>query len=182
MKTSTRPSFFDPVAAFDDPLEMLLACHRRIEKQLATLERLRVHVEKHGVDADASLAAQNALRYFTRAAVNHHEDEENDLFPLLERRITDPEAAARFRALREILESEHRLVESQWAHLKRPLDGIAEGFTRHLPQAEVQAFADAYASHIAIEEQALREYFERWIDREDRAALGRSMAARRSVG
>jgi hemerythrin-like domain-containing protein len=179
MKGNARPSFFDPTAAFDDPLEMLLLCHRRIEKQLATLERLRVHVKSHGVDADASLAAQNVLRYFTGAAVNHHEDEENDLFPLLERRISEPEAAGRFRALREMLESEHRLVESYWARLKRPLEGIADGFTRALPENEVRAFTEAYESHIRVEEEALQEFFGRWIDADDRAALGKSMSARR---
>src|SRR5205085_524866 len=71
MKGNARPSLFDTTAAFDDPLEMLLACHRRIEKQLQTLERLRVHLHAHGVDADASSAAQALLRYFTRAAVDH---------------------------------------------------------------------------------------------------------------
>ena len=39
MKRNARPSLFDTIAAFDDPLEMLLTCHRRIEKQLQTLLR-----------------------------------------------------------------------------------------------------------------------------------------------
>jgi len=87
MKRNARPSLFDLPASFDDPLEMLLACHRRIERQLQTLERLQVHLEVNGVDAEASAAAQAILRYFTRSAENHHEDEEKDLFPLLEERI-----------------------------------------------------------------------------------------------
>ena len=88
MRRADRLQFFDPPAGFDDPLEMLLGCHRRIEKQLDTLKRLRAHVEERGVDPEASSAAQSLLRYFMKAATSHHEDEEKDLFPLLDRRIT----------------------------------------------------------------------------------------------
>lgn len=181
MKGNARPSLFDTTAAFDDPLEMLLTCHRRIEKQLQTLERLRVHLQKHGVDADASGAAQGLLRYFTRSAVDHHADEESDLFPLLEARITEAGERERFAALREALEGEHREVEAQWTRLRKPLEGIAEGLTRSLPEAEVHAFVRSYAKHIRAEEATFHEFFERWVGAEDRKALGRSMSARRSV-
>jgi len=103
MKRNARPSLFDTTVGFDDPLEMLLACHRRIEKQLDTLKRLRAHMDARGVDAEASLAAQAVLRYFLVAAANHHDDEEKDLFPLLEQRITDPGERARFGHLRDAL-------------------------------------------------------------------------------
>src|SRR5436853_7672694 len=96
MKGNARPSLFD-TAGFDDPLEMLLACHRKIEKQLQTLKKLRAHVDDRGVDADASSAAQAILRYFLKAAPHHHDDEEKDLFPLLEERISDPGEKSRFR-------------------------------------------------------------------------------------
>ena len=180
MKGNARPSLFDTTSAFDDPLEMLLACHRRIEKQLQTLERLRVHLHTHGVDADASTAAQALLRYFARAAVDHHADEEHDLFPLLERRITGGIDRERFLLLRESLEREHREVEAQWARLRKPLEGIADGFTRSLAENEVRGFADAYAKHIRAEESAFNEFFDRWIGADDRAALGSSMSARRA--
>lgn len=178
MKANAK--IFDTTAAFDDPLEMLLTCHRRIEKQLQTLERLRVHLQTHGVDADASSAAQALLRYFTHAAVDHHADEEDDLFPLLDRRITEERDRERFTSLRESLEGEHREVEAQWARLRKPLEGIGDGFTRSLGETDVRAFAEAYAKHIRIEEAALHEFFERWIGPEDRAALGQSMSARRA--
>ena len=79
MRSAERNILFDPPAGFDDPLEMLLGCHRRIEKQLETLRRLRAHLDANGVDAEASAAAQAVLKYFTQAAANHHHDEEHDL-------------------------------------------------------------------------------------------------------
>jgi hemerythrin-like domain-containing protein len=174
-----RFALFDTPAGFDEPLEMLLGCHRRIEKQLETLKRLRTHLETHGVDADASTAAQAILRYFLLAAPNHHQDEEVDVFPLLEQRITDPGEKARFHAFRTQLESDHRALEAAWSRMRRPLDGIAEGLTRALPAREVQDFVSAYANHILLEESTLREFFDRWLGDADREVLGRTMAARR---
>src|SRR3954464_15027494 len=145
MRRLERDHLFEAPAGFDEPLEMLLGCHRRIEKQLETLKRLRTYLQAHAVDAEASLAAQNVLRYFTSAAINHHADEEQDLFPLLESRIDDGGEKARFAAFRARLENDHRMVEAAWSRLKRPLEGIAEGLPRTLPHAEVQSFVDAYA-------------------------------------
>jgi len=171
----------DPPAGFDDPLEMLLACHRRIEKQLETLKRLRAHLASEGVDPEASAAALAVLRYFGKSALDHHHDEEHDVFPLLEKRMGASGDAVRFRALRAKLESDHRELEAAWHHLKKPLEGVAEGLMRQLPETDVHAFASAYANHIVAEEIALREFFQRWVDDRDREALGRSMAARRNV-
>lgn len=179
MRKAAR-ELFEAQVGFDDPLEILLACHRRIEKQLETLKRLRVHVEAHGVDAEASIAAQAVLHYFRKAAANHHDDEELDLFPLLEARITDPGDTSRFKILRETLAKEHRVLESAWMRLRKPLEGIAEGLTRALPAGEVHDFVSAYARHIQVEEEILQELFDRWLDGTDRAALGRSMGARRT--
>jgi len=176
-----RHHLFDTPAGFDDPLEMLLGCHRRIEKQLGTLLRLRDHLSSRGVDAEASGAAQAVLTYFESAAPNHHQDEEADLFPLLEARITDPGEYARFHAFRTSLERDHRAIERAWSRLRKPLEGIAEGLARPLPDTDVQAFASAYAHHILAEESALQEFVNRWLGPADQEALGRAMAARRGV-
>jgi lysophospholipase L1-like esterase len=52
---------------------------------------------------------------------------------------------------------------------------------RTLQAGEVHDFVEAYARHIAEEEAALKDLFERWIDEGDRRALGRSMSARHAV-
>jgi hemerythrin-like domain-containing protein len=175
-----RMVLFETPAGFDEPLEMLLGCHRRIERQLDTLKRLRAHVAARGVDPEASAAAQAVLKYFVLAAPHHHADEELDLFPLLEQRITDTGEAARFRAFRETLERDHRNLEAAWSRLRKPLEAIAEGLVRSLPEADVHAFAAGYAHHLVTEEAALPEFFGRWLGPDDREALGRAMAARRA--
>jgi hemerythrin-like domain-containing protein len=180
-RRNERAELFDTPAGFDEPLEMLQGCHRRIERQLETLKRLRAHMAAHGVDAEASAAAQAVVRYFASAAAHHHADEEQDLFPLLEQRIDDAGEAARFRAFRDSLEKDHRALESAWSRLKKPLEAIGDGLPRTLPEAEVLAFVAAYAHHILTEETSLIEFCNRWLTDADREALGRSMAARRRV-
>ena len=177
-KTALSALFGTP-AGFDDPLEMLLGCHRRIERQLETLKRLRSHVAARGVDAEASAAAQAILKYFLGPALNHHADEEHDLFPLLEQRITDHGERARFAAFRTELERDHRELQWAWARLRKPLEAIAEGLVRTLPENDVHAFVAAYARHILAEESALQEFFNRWLGAADREALGMAMASRR---
>jgi hemerythrin-like domain-containing protein len=180
-RKTERAALFDTPAGFDDPLGMLLGCHRRIERQLDTLKRLRTHIAARGVDAEASAAAQAILKYFLGAAPNHHADEEIDLFPLLEQRVTEPGERARFRSFREQLELDHRELGGAWSRLRKPLEAIAEGLVRTLPEDDVNAFVSGYAHHIVTEETALGEFFNRWLDETDREALGRTMAARRST-
>ena len=180
-RRNERAELFETPAGFDEPLEMLQGCHRRIERQLETLKRLRAHVAARGVDAEASAAAQAVLRYFASAAAHHHADEEHDLFPMLEARIVDAGEAARFRAFRESLVTDHRSLEAAWARLRKPLEAIGEGLLRTLAETDVHAFVAAYAHHILTEETNLIEFCNRWLTPEDREALGRSMAARRKV-
>jgi hemerythrin-like domain-containing protein len=174
-------AFPDPPAGFDDPLEMLFGCHRRIEKQLETLKRLRVHLHEKGIDAEASTAAESVLRYFRKAAADHHADEEVDVFPMLEQRIGDATEAARFRDLRERLEADHQRVDEVWTRVRKPLEGIAEGLMRTIPEPDLLALAALYSAHIHTEETELRAFFDRWLGPRDLEALGRAMAARRSV-
>jgi hypothetical protein len=47
------PGFSGPSASTEAPLEMLAACHLRIERQCATLGRLAPHVAAHGADEEA---------------------------------------------------------------------------------------------------------------------------------
>ena len=80
--------------SLEEPLEMLEACHERIEAQLRTLERLLDYLPRHGADEQARQAARNVLRYFELAGPNHHEDEERNLFPTLIERAGTEDAAA----------------------------------------------------------------------------------------
>ena len=178
---SVPMNLLEAPAGFDDPIGMWLGCHRRIEKQLRTLAKLPAHLADKGVDAEASTAAQSILRYFEKSGPHHHEDEDHDLFPLLEKCITDAGDAARFRELRARLEEDHRRMEPCWAKIRKSLEGIADGIAKPLVEADVHAFRSIYETHIPAEDGAIPELARRYLSPGDLEALGRSMAARRGV-
>jgi hemerythrin-like domain-containing protein len=168
-----------PAPSFDEPLEMLAACHERIEAQLGTLERLGPHLEKKGCDAEAQTAAQAVLRYFDTSGKFHHEDEDHDLFPLLRARAAlagRPEVAA---AIDE-LEREHETMEGQWARLRARLVAVAAGEAR-LDTEDVARFAWLYRRHMDREATAVLPFARETLDPAQRALLGERMAARRKI-
>lgn len=169
--------FSDAAApTFDDPLGMLRACHGRIERQLATLERLQRHLPENGCDAEARAAARAILRYFDGAAPNHHADEEGSVFPRLKAAMP-----GRADALLADLEQDHAALAANWRHLRPLLAGIAAGACANLSPRQVAAVRAAYDAHIAKEESALIPLAAQAFDAATLAAIGREMAARRSV-
>ena len=53
-----------PAVGFDQPFEMLDACHDRVDRTLTLLQRLAAHIDSKGHDASSRSAANDVLRYF----------------------------------------------------------------------------------------------------------------------
>ena len=83
-----------PAAGFDEPFELLAACHQRVERMLGLLQRLQPHLQAHGADRAGAEAARDLLRYFDLAAPHHHEDEELHVLPVLAYLNATPEGQA----------------------------------------------------------------------------------------
>ena len=164
-----------PAPGLDQPLEMLAACHERIESQLRTLERLASHLAAHGIDGAAAEAARAVMHYFDTAGVDHHADEEEDLFALL--RACGPAGTG---ALLDRLRVEHDRMRSAWAELRPGLLSIASREGAGLDWARVRAFASLYRKHIALEEAELLPLAGRILEPGDLATLSACMVRRRN--
>jgi len=162
--------------SFDDPLGMLRACHGRIKRQLATLERLQHHLPVHGCDMDARLAARAILKYFDDAAPNHHADEEASVFPRLAAALP-----GRAGALIADLAEDHARLANHWRKLRPPLAAIAAGQRANLSAKLVNDVRALYDAHIAKEEEELIPLAAETFDRTTLATIGAEMAARRGV-
>ncbi len=162
--------------AFDRPLDLLHACHQRIGRQCDTLDRLLAHLPAHGADAAARQAARAVLAYFDSAGVHHHDDEERNLFPLLE------EAGALGACeLVETLTLEHETLALLWRGLRAQLATIAAGGGSTLDVPRTQRFVALNRSHVAFEDAHVLPLARRVLGPAALERLGRAMAARRGV-
>jgi hemerythrin-like domain-containing protein len=164
-----------PAPEFDDPLGVLRACHRRMERQLATLTRLRKHLPLHHADQDARVAAAATIRYFDIAAKNHHEDEEASLLP----RLLELDPALK-RLVADLLR-DHDDLGARWLRMRPLLTAISVGRSGHLPVRDVEAFCARYRTHIAREEGELLVRAADILDAPTLAQIGTEMAERRNL-
>jgi hemerythrin-like domain-containing protein len=168
-----------PAATFEQPFEMLEACHERVQRMLALLQRLRAHLSGHGADADARQAARDVMRYFDQAAPQHHRDEELHVFPPLLAQ-GDAQTVATVRRLQD----DHVRMESSWAAARAVLDAVARGELDALApwqESALDAFAGPYAEHIAAEEQLAYPAAAALLDAPALTEMGAEMMRRRGV-
>lgn len=178
--TTEFPGPSAPAAGFEVPLEMLAACHGRIEQQCATLARLADHLAAQGADQAARDAAAHVMRYFDTAARDHHADEELDLFPALIDAMAGSDAVC-LRAMTAALTREHRELEQRWQSIRGVLTQVAAGLPAALTADAVTAFISLYQRHIAQEEAELLPMAERLLSDAELDRIGRAMRERRGV-
>ncbi len=164
--------FSTPAAGFDEPFAMLHACHERVERSLALLERLAAHVAQHGTDTQARDAARDVLRYFDIAAPQHHEDEERHVLPAL--RAHDQAALA------DRIAADHAVMSAAWQSLRPWLLAIGQGDASAVIP-DLPRFTALYREHIALEEGSAFTRAQSVLDAAEQQAMGREMAQRRGV-
>ncbi len=177
---SSIPGFIAPSAGFEAPLEMLSACHFRIERQCATLRRLVPHLATHGADTEARTAAANVMRYFDTSAKHHHADEEEDLFPALIESMAGSDPVC-LRELTATLATEHNELEVRWQNIRAVLERVVAGDNVVLEARAVEALVYLYERHIEREEAELLPMAARLLSDEDLARVGRAMRERRGI-
>lgn len=161
---------------FDRPLDVLQACHGRIARQCDTLDKLLIHLPVHGADAQAQQAARAVLAYFDTAAVQHHDDEERNLFPLLE--LCGADGAC---DLVETLTLEHDELARLWRRLRISLQQLEAGGTATLDEALMRRFIALNRAHLEFENTHVLPLARHFLGAAEIERLGRAMAARRGV-
>jgi hemerythrin-like domain-containing protein len=166
-----------PGAGFEEPFEMLEACHQRVHRMLGLLQRLAAHLRESGADANAQQAARDVMRYFDIAAPAHHEDEERHVLP----RLRENGQAL----LADRLHDEHTRMSVTWGDVRVDLFRVTEGGWQaaelDAAAARWQAMATLYAAHIEAEESAAYPAVRDVADAAALRAMGDEMARRRGM-
>lgn len=175
--STALPLHSAPAAGFDQPFELLAACHARMERTLALLERLGAHLDAHGGDDSARSAAGDVLRYFDIAAPLHHQDEELHVLSRLRARGQASLAAQ--------LRVEHQVMEQEWAQLRPDLlavqDGTLTADALAAARARWSGFAALYRGHLEAEDQRAYPVARQDLPVPMERAMGEEMARRRGA-
>ncbi|HYP04621.1 MAG TPA: hemerythrin domain-containing protein [Bryobacteraceae bacterium] len=163
-----------PVA--DGPIDHLVACHRRIEHRLDTLERAGAALDQ---SPEASLIAiENSVRFMDVSGVLHTIDEEESVFPRI-RNAANPDEIAYL----DNLEAEHREADQVYLRLKEVATSLMNGVTPEaIPEYRnlVAKLSGMYRSHIASEDQVLMELGRRVLTPSELEVIQSEMRARRA--
>lgn len=166
---------------FDDPIGLLSDCHRRIERFLHTLVTLAEIEQGGGLSEEQQAILERALNYFREAAPKHTADEEESLFPRLQSSAGFPKIAARIASLQD----DHREASALHERVDRlgrgwlDANSLSSSDTAMLRRSLAQ-LSLIYTSHIAIEDRELFPVAAQLLTREEKAGVGREMAARRA--
>ena len=166
-----------PEAVAEEPLDHLVACHRRILHRVDVLERIGSALDFDPASALAAL--RNTLRFFDVTARLHTEDEEESVFPRLRARLSAGDLA-----YVDSLESEHREKEAVFGELKRLSEEMEAGVTaqRAARYRELAGrLCSLYRSHIASEDDVLVRLGRGNLTEQELGAIREEMRSRRTA-
>lgn len=173
-----------PEAGFDNPIQMLSDCHRRIERFLEGFLRVARTAGERLTDTERA-ALEAALAYFAESGPRHTADEDESLFPRL-RAHADRARVRTVWTLVEALEREHGVAHAYHdeaeARGRRWLrDGELPAAERALLCELLSTLREIYRRHIHLEDEVVFPVAAEVLTAEEASAVGREMADRRGV-
>src|ERR1019366_8848732 len=144
-----------PDSGFNDPIGMLIDCHRRIERFLRVLCVVANRARNRALTDEEVTAAQSALQYFRVGGLRHTADEEESLFPRLRAEST----AKNFEEIGR-LENDHRNANDLHATVDALYTAwIAAGRLKTEDEQRLRSATEQlkhlYEEHIQIEEKTV---------------------------
>lgn len=159
-----------------EPLTALRQFHQLNNDLCEALESLAGAAEGGGEASALRAPAAEIYRHFSGHSAAHHQDEEEDLFPLLARqslKIADRVERAR---------RGHEQLESAWHDLGPVLrDPNAMVADPAAFAAKARAFAEMQREHSRFEEQELFDIAQHILSSDDLAKISKAMKKRRGA-
>ena len=165
----------DTAPDFSNPVGLLLACHEKLRRHCQLLVDLCSYLESHTPDKNAQTACENINRYFSVSAIHHHQDEEQDLFPLL---LASPKLTQDITELIGKLKLDHFEMDKYWLKFE-PLLKNNDLVTLAIMTNQARRFQYGYEQHISLENNFLLPVVEKLLTDEQIHMLGQNMKARR---
>jgi len=128
----------------------------------------------------AMALADQTLKLFDEAVLEHHAQEEEELFPAVIRSARAGTERELAKALVVRLTEEHRELEDLWKRLRPEVKAVSEGRHAQMRQPAVDLLVEVYAAHARSEEREFLPLAQEILGRDDNhmAALGMSLHMR----
>lgn len=155
-------------------------CHADIVTHLDSLDTLTGLID---AAARARSIARDTVAFFDDMIVNHHEDEEQQLFPAVRKAARPGTEHEEVVALTERLTADHRQLEAEWKKIRPQLKQIAGGHGEKLDVDAVTRLVIGYKAHAHFEETLFLPLAERILSRQDPelAQLGYALHIRHAI-
>jgi hemerythrin-like domain-containing protein len=155
-------------------------CHADILRHLAAFGDLPSLLQPA---AQARRIAGDMLGFFRDVVLEHHQQEEAELFPAVLASSAPGPERDEVKIMVERLTAEHRQIETRWAKLEPALRQVAKGHDADLTPAAVTTLVNAYTAHARFEEARFLPVAQAILGRDGNhmAALGLSMHLRHAV-
>lgn len=159
------------------PVEGFSQCHRGI---LDGLQALRELPELQQAAQRARQVAQQTLKLLDHAVMEHHADEERELFEAVLRSAHAGTERDRVQQLVTQLTQEHREIEALWKRMRPAVQQAATARDGELRQDAVDLLVQAYRGHARLEEESFLPLAREILGRDGNhmAALGLSLHMR----
>ncbi|MFZ9665673.1 MAG: hemerythrin domain-containing protein [Limnohabitans sp.] len=173
MNQPSKPS--DP--ASDNAVGQFSHAHVGILMQLDRLSTLPALLAPARMAQDT---AKRVVDFFREAVFEHHQDEEEALFPALLESAHAGEERQRVNTLVDALTAEHRVIEGLWRQLEPELKHVAQGRSFHINAPVLDDLVSRYRAHAQVEETQLLPLADTILGRHGNhmAALGLSLHMR----
>ena len=150
-------------ATWNEPIDMLYACHSKVRRFCKQLTILPGYLEKNGVNQAVLNDVKTILQYFNHAAPLHHEDK-----------------APQAKESVDELERQHVTLHETWTKLSEQLEELIAEKRTDVDERLITLFVAGYDRHLALEEP-LFELGKQHLSAEQLTAMGKIMFARRQA-
>ncbi|MFN0182642.1 MAG: hemerythrin domain-containing protein [Aquabacterium sp.] len=163
-----------------NPLNAFSDCHAGIVRKLQALEELPALLE---AAARARALCTELAAFFHDVVLDHHAEEERELFPAVLASARAGDERAQVEAVTTRLTSEHRGLEERLRRLEPALKAGARGHDATADVAAVQALVKSYLAHARYEEEEFLPLSQEILGRNGNhlAALGISLHMRHAL-
>jgi Hemerythrin HHE cation binding domain len=176
----TAPQRAPDAQPTDAPLTNFSQCHAGILGHLDQLAGLPALLEPV---ARARRVAHETVDFFHRVILEHHAEEERELFPAV---LASAQRGAERDQVQDLIDrliAEHREVEAIWARLEPALKAVAKGKDTDLDPLAVRLLVETYTLHARFEEAVFLPLSQTILGRNANhmAALGISLHMRHAL-